>query len=176
MILIRRSLWRSVFIRCSPAASCFGLIPPLFVYFAVIVQPQKRLSCSVAMMSWYFRSPAWALVGGAGWVDFGEALTVWLKGIQGGAKSRWEERRLCPERHAFHFCIVEERRREKKKKSSLIGPEAGIVPPCTPPPQPHIHLAFPRRPAPVSRQMTQFDTPAGQLGQIMFLHDHPCEK
>lgn len=48
-----------------------------------------------------------------------------------------------------------------------------LVPPQ---PQPRVHLAFPSRPAPVSRQMTQFDTPAGQSRRIMFLRDHLRKK
>lgn len=48
-----------------------------------------------------------------------------------------------------------------------------LVPPL---PQPRVHLAFPPRPAPVSRQMTQFDTPAGRSRRIMFLRDHLGKK
>lgn len=47
---------------------------------------------------------------------------------------------------------------------------------CTSLQQLLIHLAFPLRPALVSRQMTQFDMPLGWFMWIMFPCDHHCRK
>lgn len=124
-------------------------------------------------MSWYFRQHALAVAGGAG------SITLWgfAPGVrQGGAASRWERRSLlCPGALGTLLRSPALLRRGGKKSPHPDWTRAPrrLVPPL---PQPRVHLAFPPRPAPVSRQMTQFDTPAGQSRRIMFLRDHLRKK
>lgn len=63
-------------------------------------------------------------------------------------------------------------------KNSLLWLVSRQVPVqcCTSLQQLLIHLAFPQRPALVSRQMTQFDMPLGWFMWIMFPCDHHCRK
>lgn len=65
-----------------------------------------------------------------------------------------------------------------KRGEKTLHPDWTRAPRCLVPPlpQPRIHLAIPPRSAPVSRQMTQFDTPAGRSRRIMFLRDHLSKK
>lgn len=66
---------------------------------------------------------------------------------------------------------------KKKKQPVMIGLKASACASvCTSLQQLLIHLAFPLRPALVSRQMTQFDMPLGWFMWIMFPCDHHCRK
>lgn len=117
------------------------LIPVLFVYVNIVVQPQRLSSGPVAMMSWYFLSSD----------GFGEVRAVcgWnsrckmvLHAGEAGGRTV-----VCPGGAVLSTPLLHDWSR---------GGHSAASHPC--------HLAFPQRPAPVSRQMTWFDTPAGAIG------------
>lgn len=134
----------------------------------ITVKPQQRLSCLSGDDVMMF-PPACPGGGRWSWQDgFREALlqesdrVVLCLGERG-------EPSCAPERSPLP-CVLSKR---KKTHPDWTRAPRRLVPPL---PRRRVHLAFPPRPAPVSRQMTQFDTLAGRSGRIMFLRDHRREK